>query len=139
MASDAVPVFTRFKWSALNTRARRRLVGGLVLLLGALVYAAYAGSTLARRGADERAVDRPLVRLAVGMNPLPAHLSMYEPRTERELYLAAAFRDERDMSIALTAFVLRMILSVTAGGFGLILMTAGSIEWELRSEAAAGP
>jgi len=32
-----------------------------------------------------------------------------------------------------------MIGAVTAGGFGLILMTAGSIEWEIRSEASAGP
>jgi len=34
--------------------------------------------------------------------------------------------------------VLRLIGAVTAGGFGVILMTAGSIEWEIRSEAAAG-
>jgi hypothetical protein len=137
MASDALPVFTRFRWSALNARARRRLLAGLALLLAALAYGAFAGFTLARRGADQRAFDQPLARLAAGMNPLPPHLFMYEPRTDRELYLAAAFGDQRDMSVALTAFIMRMILSVTAGGFGLILMTAGSIEWELRSEAAA--
>ncbi len=138
MASDAVPVFRRFRWSALNARARRRLTAGFGLLLVALAYAAFGGFMLARRGADKRAFDRPLVRLAAGMNPLPPHLFMYEPGTDRELYLATAFQDQRDMSVALTAFILRMILSVTAGGFGLILMTAGSIELELRSEAAAG-
>lgn len=138
MPADAVPVFTRFRWSALNRRARRRLAAGFVLLLLALAYAGVAGFNMARRGADERAFDQPLVRLAGRMNPLPPHLFMYEPQTERELYLAAAFRDQRDMSLALTAFVLRLIASVTAGGFGLILMTAGSIEWEIRSEAAAG-
>jgi len=26
------------------------------------------------------------------MNPLPAHLFLYEPRTDREIYLAASFR-----------------------------------------------
>ena len=139
MPSDALPVFTRFRWSALNRRARRRLAGGFVLLVTALAYAAFAGFAMASRGADERAFDRPLVRLAARLNPLPAHLFMYEPRTDGELYLAAAFRDQRDMAIALTAFVLRMIAAVTAGGFGLILMTAGSIEWEIRSEPPAGP
>jgi hypothetical protein len=138
MPSDALPIFTRFRWSALNRRARQRLLGGALLLVAALAYAGFAGAGLARRGADERAFDQPLVRLAVHMNPLPPHLFMYEPQTDGETYLAAAFRDQRDMSIALTALVLRLIAAVTAGGFGVILMTAGSIEWEIRSEAAAG-
>jgi len=138
MPSDALPIFTRYRWSALNRRARRRLAGGALLLLAALAYAGFAGFNMARRGADERAFDQPLVRLAVRMNPLPVHLFMYQPQTERELYLSAVARDQRDMVIGLTAFVLRLIASVTAGGFGLILMTAGSIEWEVRSEMAAG-
>jgi hypothetical protein len=137
MAGDALPVFSRFRWSALNARARRRLLAGAALLVAALGYAAFGGFAMASRSADERAFDRPIVRMAVRLNPLPAHLFMYEPQTDRELYLAAAFRDQRDVSIGLTAFVLRMILAVTAGGFGLVLMTAGSIEWELRSEAGA--
>jgi hypothetical protein len=138
VTSDALPVFTRFRWSALNRRARTRLAGGFVLLLAALAYAAFAGFGLASRAADERAFDSALVRLATRMNPLPGDLFLYEPRTEREIYLAAAFRDQRDMAVALTAFVLRMIAAVTVGGFGLILMTAGSIEWEIRSEEPAG-
>jgi hypothetical protein len=138
MSNDALPLFTRFRWSALNRRARRRLAGGAFLLLAALAYAWFAGLTMARRGADESAFDRPLVRLAVRMNPLPVHLLMYQPQTDRELYLSAVIRDQQDMLIGLTALVLRMIASVTLGGFGLILMTAGSIEWEVRSEAAAG-
>lgn len=138
MPADRVPIVTRFRWSALNRRARRRLAAGGVLLLAALAYAGFAGFNMGRRGADERAFDQPLVRLAVRINPLPPHLFMYEPRTDRELYLAAAFRDQRDMSIALTALVLRLIAAVTTGGFGVILMTAGSIEWEIRSEAVPG-
>ena len=39
----------------------------------------------------------------------------------------------------LTLLALRLILAVTAGGFGLILLTAGSTEWEIRSEAGPGP
>lgn len=139
MPADAVPVFTRFRWSALNRRARRRLGAGFALLLAALAYAGFAGFHMARRGADERAFDQPLVRLAVRINALPPHLFLYAPQTDREIYLAAAFRDQRDMSIALTTLVLRLIAAVTAGGFGMILMTAGSIEWEIRSEGAAGP
>ena len=138
MPSDALPIFTRYRWSALNGRARRRLLGGSLLLVAALAYAGFAGASLARRGADERAFDQPLVRLAARMNPPPAHLFMYQPQTGRELYLLAAVRDQRDMVLGLTAFVFRLIASVTVGGFGLILMTAGSIEWEVRSEAAAG-
>ena len=138
MPSDSVPVFTRFRWSALNRRARRRLAAGGVLLLAALAYAGFAGFNMGRRGADERAFDQPLVRLAARMNPPPAHLFLYQPQTGRELYLLAAVRDQRDMVLGLTAFVFRLIASVTVGGFGLILMTAGSIEWEVRSEAAAG-
>jgi hypothetical protein len=138
MTRDAVPIFTRYRWSALNRRARRRLLGGTLLLVAALAYTGFAGVNLARRGADDRAFDRPLVRLAVRVNPLPPHLFMYQPQTAREVYLSAVIRDQRDMVLGLTAFVLRLIASVTVGGFGLILMTAGSIEWEVRSEAAAG-
>jgi len=136
MSNDALPIFTRYRWSALNRRARRRLLAGSLLLLAAVAYAVLAGFNMARRGADERAFDQPVVRLAVRMNPLPVHLFMYEPQTDRELYLAAAFRDQRDVTVGLTVFVLRLIGAVTAGGFGVILMTAGSIEWEIRSEAA---
>lgn len=138
MPSDALPMFTRYRWSALNGRARRRLLGGTLLLVAALAYAGFAGAALARRGADDRAFDQPLVRLAVRMNPQPPHLFMYQPQNGREAYLSAVIRDQRDMVIGLTALVLRLIASVTVGGFGLILMTAGSIEWEVRSEAAAG-
>ena len=138
MSNDALPIFTRYRWSALNRRARRRLLAGSLLLLAAVAYAAFAGFHMARRGADARAFDQPVVRLAARMNPLPVHLFMYEPQTGREDYLAAVIRDQRDMTIALTALVFRMIAAMTAGGFGVILMTAGSIEWEVRSEAAPG-
>jgi hypothetical protein len=40
------------------------------------------------------------------------------------------------MNIALTVLMLRMVAAATAGGIGLVLLTAGSTEWELRSETA---
>jgi hypothetical protein len=139
MPSDAVPIFTRYRWSALNRRARRRLAGGSLLLLAALAYACIAGANLARRGADARAFDQPLVRLAARLQPPPPHASLFRPQTDRELYLDAVIRDHQDMLNGLTVFLLRMIAATTAGGFGLILTTAGSIEWEVRSETGAGP
>jgi hypothetical protein len=139
MPNDALPVFTQFRWSALKGRCRRRLAAGLLILAAATAYAWFAGSQLARRGSDEGAFDQPLVRFAARMNPLPAHLHQYEPQNGRELYLATVIRDQRDMLVGLTALLLRMIAAVTLGGLGLVLLTAGSTEWEVRSEAAPLP
>ena len=69
------------------------------------------------------------------MNPPPVHLRAYVPQNDRELYLAAVISDQHDMINGLTVLALRLILAGTAGGFGLILLTAGSTEWEIRSEA----
>jgi len=109
------------------------------MLVAAAAYAWFAGFHMARRGSDERAFDQPLVRLAARMNPLPVHLGQYQPQNDRELYLATVIKDQRDMLVGLTALVLRMIAAVTAGGIGLTLLTAGSTEWEIRSETAPGP
>jgi hypothetical protein len=32
----------------------------------------------------------------------------------------------------------RLLATVTVGGLGLVLLTAGSTEWEIRSEGRAG-
>lgn len=135
MAHDLLPYTTRFRWSALKGRCRRRLLGGLLLLAAAAAYAWFAGAQMARRGADAHAFDQPLVRTAARMNPPPAHLRAYAPQNGREEYLAAVISDQQDMINGLTLLALRLILAVTAGGFGLILLTAGSTEWEIRSEA----
>lgn len=139
MPNDALPLVTRFRWSALAGRCRRRLAAGLLLLAAAGAYAWFAGLHMARRGADELAFDQPVVRLAGRMNPLPVHLHQYEPQNDRELYLSTVIKDQRDMLVGLTAFLLRLVAAMTAGGFGLVLLTAGSTEWEIRSETAPGP
>jgi len=138
MPNDTLPLFTQFRWSALKGRCRRRLAAGVLVLAATTAYAWFAGFQMARRGADARAFDQPLVRLAARMNPLPIHLHQYQPQNDRELYLATVIKDQQDMLVGLTALVLRMIAAVTAGGIGLTLLTAGSTEWEVRSEAAPG-
>jgi hypothetical protein len=135
MAHDLLPYTTRFRWSALKGRCRRRLLGGLVLLAAAAAYAWFAGAHMARRGADDHAFDQLLVRTAARMNRPPAHLRAYVPQNDRELYLATVISDQQDMINGLTVIALRLILAATAGGLGLILLTAGSTEWEIRSEA----
>ena len=138
MPNDALPIFTQFRWSALRGRCRRRLAAGLLVLAAAGAYAWFAGAQLARRGSDERAFDQPLVRLAARMHPLPAHLHQYQPQNDRELYLSTVIKDQQDMLVGLTAFVLRTLAAMTAGGVGLTLLTAGSTEWEVRSGMAPG-
>jgi hypothetical protein len=139
MAHDLLPFTTRFRWSALRGRCRRHLVTGVLILAATAAYAWFAGAHMARRGSDERAFDQPLVRLASRMNPLPVHLLQYQPQNDREFYLATVIKDQRDMITGLTVLMLRMIVALTAGGIGLVLLTAGSTEWEIRSEIAPGP
>jgi len=135
MARDLLPFTTRFRWSALRGRCRRHLVAGVLILAAAAAYAWFAGAHMARRGSDERAFDQPLLRLAVRLTPPPAHLFQHQPQNDRELYLATVIEDQRDMITGLTVLLLRMIVAVTAGGIGLVLLTAGSTEWEIRSGA----
>jgi hypothetical protein len=135
MSNGKTPSAPRFRWNALQGRCRRRLAAGLLLLFLAAVYACFAGLHMARRGADARAFDQPLVRLARRMNPPPVHLRLYRPENERELYLVTVISDQQDVLRGLTTLVLRMIAALTAGGLGLVLLTAGSTEWEIRSEA----
>jgi hypothetical protein len=125
---------SRFRWSAFQGRCRTRLLSGLLLLLVALAYASYAGQRLSGRGNDDRGFDTPLVRLAHSMTPPPVHIRGMQPENERELYLFAVVSDQQDIMFGLTALVLRMIAALTIGGVGLVLLAAGSTEWEIRSE-----
>lgn len=43
----------------------------------------------------------------------------------------------QDALFGMTVLALRLIVALTVAGLGLVLLTAGSTEWELRSELAA--
>jgi hypothetical protein len=126
---------TRFQWSALRGRCRRRIAVGLVLLIVGGCYAAYAGQRFGTRGNDEGVFDQELARLGHVLTPPPVHMRGISPANDRELYLMAVIKDQQDITFGLTMLVLRMIATLTVGGIGLVLLTAGSTEWEIRSEA----
>jgi hypothetical protein len=128
------PAAPRFRWSALRGRCRRRLVSGLVLLLVAGGHGLFSASHLSKRGSDDRAFDRPLVETARSLTALPAIVRDFTPQSDRELYLKAVVTDQQDLNFGVTLFMLRMILTMTIGGLGMVLLTAASTEWEIRSE-----
>jgi hypothetical protein len=129
---------SRFRRDALNRRARWRLLGGLAILFLSLGYGTWAASRLGKAGLEAAALDRPVIRVATRMTaPLRRYLPEGEPKTDDEMLLRAVVRDQQDVVFGLTVLVLRLVLASTVGGLGLVLLTAGSTEWELRSEAAA--
>lgn len=128
------PPLRRFQWSALRGRCRRRLAAGLLLMAVAASYGVFAGRSFSRRGADARAFDRVLVQAGERLTGLPAALRGVQPRDDRELYLLSVITDQQDVLSGMTVFMLRMIAALTIGGIGMLLVAAGSTEWELRSE-----
>jgi hypothetical protein len=126
---------SQFHWSALSGGCRFRLLAGLLLLALACAYTAYSGQRFSKRGVDDLSIDQPLVRLAHNLTPPPRHLRTIEPANNREFYLVTVISDQQDLIFGLTLLLLRMILSLTVGGLGLVLLTAGSTEWRTRSEA----
>jgi hypothetical protein len=127
---------TRFAWSALRGACRRKLGAGLVLLALATAYGIYAGRQFGTRGVDDHVFDQPLVRAAHAMTPAPRHLGTISPENSRELYLVTVIADQQDVAFGLTLLILRAIVVLTVGGLGMVLLTAGSTEWEIRSETA---
>ena len=126
---------SRFRRSALRGRCRLRIIVGLLLLAVAAGYAVYAGQRFGWRGNDDKGFDTPLVHLAHRITLAPLHLRSVQPQNNRELYLITVISDQQDVMFGLTALVLRMIATLTVAGVGLVLLTAGSTEWEIRSEA----
>jgi hypothetical protein len=124
---------TRFDRASFHGRCRRNLLAGLALLTLALVCAGWAGDHFRRRGADATAFDRPLVAAARSMVADPVHLKTLQAQNDRELYLLTVVSDQRDVLFGLVVLLLRMIVALTLGGFGLVLATAGATEWEIRS------
>jgi hypothetical protein len=127
----------RFDRSTCCGRCRRNLLTGLVLMAIGIAYGSWGARQFGQRGADDRAFDRPVVRAARRMVPPPTHLKDMWPQNDRELYLTAVISDQQDVMLGLMLFILRMIASLTAGGLGLVLVTAGATEWEVRSEGVS--
>lgn len=110
------------------------MIGGLLLLALASTHGLWAARHLAVRGSDARAFDQVLVRAAREAAPLPALVERITPQNDNELYLKAVITDQQDLMFATVLFVLRMVVTVTLSLLGMVLLTAGSIEWEIRSE-----
>ena len=123
----------RFRWSALRGRVRRRLAAGLVLLMLAGGHAIWAARHLSVRGSDDGAFDQVLVSAARSVTAIPNEAERFTPQSDRELYLKAVLTDQQDLTFGMALFMLRMILTVTLGGLGMVLLTAASTEWEIRS------
>jgi hypothetical protein len=134
MAFRLTPLTPRFAWSGLRGRCRTRLIAGLIVLAVALAHAVWAGRQFGQRGADARAFDQPLVRLAAELTQLPPALHGVRPRNDQEMYLFAVITDQQDILFGLTLLIMRLIPALTLMGIGLTLLTAGSTEWEVRSE-----
>ncbi len=126
---------TRFKWAAFRGRCRRNLLVGLALFLLAGLYGTWAAHRFAARGDDALAFDGALTRLAQPMVRQPAQLRTIRARNTTELYLLSIIADQRDELADMTVLALRCIIAATAAGLGLVLLTAGATEWEVRSEA----
>jgi hypothetical protein len=125
---------SRFKWSVFRGRCRRNLLVGLVVFVLAGLYGTWAAHRFAARSDDTHAFDRALTQLAQPMVRQPAQLRTIEPRNITELYLMSIISDQRNALAGITVLMLRCIFALTAAGLGLVLLTAGATEWEVRSE-----
>jgi hypothetical protein len=68
---------------------------------------------------------------------IPEDALRLTPMSDRELYLKAVLTDQQDLTFGMALFMLRMILTVTIGGIGMVLLTAASTEWEIRSATSS--
>ena len=125
-----------FLWSEFRSHARTRLLIGLVLLVIGLGYGSWAALRFGIRGADAVGFDRPIVDAARSLVPAPLVTQTMRPTNNRELVMMGAVFGQHDTVVGLTVLLLRLIAALTVVGFGLVLLTAGSTEWEVRSEFA---
>ena len=109
------------------------------MLLVAGGHAIWAANHLSVRGSDDRAFDQVLVSAARSVTALPEQALALTPQTDRELYLKAVVTDQQDLMFGMALFMLRMIVTVTIGGLGMVLLTAASTEWEIRSNRQPKP
>lgn len=125
----------RFRWDVLRGRSLHRLVAGIVVLTIALGYGTWATRRLAQRGPDVDAFDRPLVHVAASLLRRPDDIRRLPSATSREQFLLVVVADQQDALFGVTVLLLRLLAAFTVAGFGLVLLTAGATEWEVRSAA----
>ena len=130
---------SRFAWSALRGRCRRRIAVGLALLLVGMALIAWAGHLFGQRGSEALGIDQPLVRFAARLTQTPPGLRGFQPHNDREVYLSTVITDQQDVLFGVTVLVFRLIGALTLLGIGLVFLTAGSTEWEIRSDTADTP
>lgn len=131
------PVMSPFLWSALSGRCRRRMAWGLALLALGLCYAGWSGVRLAR-GEPRSTIDAPIANAAAVMVAPPALPRGFDLNDDRQVDLFAAVLNRQDALFGMTVLMLRLIVAFTVAGLGLVLLTAGSTEWQLLSELARG-
>jgi len=129
----------RFQRHLFHGRCRRNLLIGLALVALAAAYAIWGGQRFSTRGADAKAFDQVIVQFGGRIVGQPMHLRGLTPQNDRELYLLTVISDQRDVMVGLTILILRMILALSAGGLGMVLLTAGATEWEIRSRLLPAP
>jgi hypothetical protein len=127
-------VSTRFSWAVFHGRVRTRVVLGAVILSLALGYGTWATRRLGQRGSERGTFDQPLVAAAGQLVRRPDRIPDVAVRTLTELELSAVARDQQDLLFGLAVLLMRLLVTGTVAGLGLILLTAGSTEWEIRSE-----
>lgn len=128
-------VASRFSWAVFCGRVRARILVGLAILLVTLAYGTWATRRFGERGSERETFDRPLVDAAAQMVRRPDRIPDIVVKTSTEVELAALARDQQDLLFGMTVLLLRLLAAGTVSGLGLILLTAGSTEWEIRSEA----
>ena len=119
-------------------RVRARVLAGLLIVLVALAYGTWSTRRFGMRGSERSTFDQPLVEMAGRLVRRPDSIPNLHVKTSTEVELAALARDQQDLLFGMTVLLLRLLVTGTVGGLGLILLTAGSTEWEIRSESAAG-
>lgn len=126
----------RFRRDLLVGPLRRRLLGGLALLVVAIAYGGWAAVHLARPGAERDTFDGPVVRFASRIVTAPDVDVPFAPGSENEVYLLAVIRAQQDVVFGVTLLLFRCGAATVLAGLGLVLLTAGATEWEVRSALA---
>ena len=132
------PHMAPFLWSEFHSQARTRLLTGLVLLVIGLGYGSWAALRFGIRGSDAVGFDRPIVDAARSLVPAPVVTQTMRPTNNRELVMMGAVFGQHDTVVGSYCAAVAVIAALTVVGFGLVLLTAGSTEWEVRSEFARG-